>query len=31
MMAEKLDGLFNICIGVVGGHLESEHLKSIAE
>jgi dissimilatory sulfite reductase (desulfoviridin) alpha/beta subunit len=31
MMAEKADGLFSVRIGVVGGHLDSTQLKTIAE
>jgi dissimilatory sulfite reductase (desulfoviridin) alpha/beta subunit len=31
MMAEKGEGLFSVRIGVVGGHLEAEHLKALAE
>lgn len=31
MMAEKAEGLFSVRVGVVGGHLEAEHLKIIAE
>jgi dissimilatory sulfite reductase (desulfoviridin) alpha/beta subunit len=31
MMAEKADGLFTVRIGVVGGHLDAAHLKTIAE
>src|SRR3972149_2073245 len=31
MMAEKADGLFSVRISVVGGRMETSHLKTIAE